>query len=137
MIRKANKKDITRINELGLKLHDNFEKLFNIEKEIDNPISILLVSDDNLLVNAFLYAQEFADNIDLLSIIVDNNYRSLGIGSNLINYLINEYNKPIILEVASTNKIALKLYEKFGFKVINIRKNYYQNDDAYVMKRGI
>lgn len=41
------------------------------------------------------------------------------------------------LEVRVSNESAIKLYEKFGFKNVGIRKNYYQDnfEDAYLMVR--
>ncbi len=42
--------------------------------------------------------------------------------------------KMVTLEVRCSNEAAMKLYEKFGFTKIAIRKDYYQNpiEDAYV-----
>ena len=52
-----------------------------------------------------------------------------------INYNINHLkSKSILLEVSSKNRNAYNLYSKLGFKIINIRKNYYADSDAYVMK---
>ena len=43
----------------------------------------------------------------------------------------------ITLEVASKNIAAINLYEKFGFEIVNVRKNYYPDgDDAYLMARS-
>lgn len=39
----------------------------------------------------------------------------------------------ITLEVAVNNKSALNLYKKLGFKIVTIRKNYYENSDGYLM----
>ena len=43
--------------------------------------------------------------------------------------------KYITLEVRVSNKKAIHLYEKFGFKSLGIRKKYYQdnNEDAIIM----
>lgn len=43
--------------------------------------------------------------------------------------------KPIMLEVNENNTKAIKLYEKFNFRLIHIRKNYYDTDDAYILKK--
>ena len=40
----------------------------------------------------------------------------------------------MLLEVRCDNINAIKLYKKYNFKIINIRKNYYENNDAYVME---
>ena len=41
----------------------------------------------------------------------------------------------ISLEVKTTNKVAISMYESFGFEVAGVRKRYYNNlFDAYVMR---
>ena len=138
LIRKATKNDINKINELGTKLHSNFITTYHIETEVENNISIVLVSEDNGIITGYLYAQELVDNIDLLSIFVDKNYRYQHIGTDLINYLQeNSNNKTITLEVSNKNEKAILLYKKCGFKEVGIRKKYYIYSDAIVMKWGI
>lgn len=105
-----------------------------METEIANPLAIVLVSIDGNRVNGYLYALNLGDNVDILSIFVDNMYRLRHIGTNLIEYLKSMVNGSITLEVAEDNSSALKLYNKVGFKVVGTRKKYYINADAYVMK---
>ena len=50
-----------------------------------------------------------------------------------MEYLIN-ISERILLEVRCDNNNAIKLYKKYNFKIINIRKKYYDNMDAYVME---
>ena len=80
------------------------------------------------------------DNIDILSIVVDPVYRKRGIATNLIKFLISNYcyqEKTLTLEVNTNNIAGVKLYEKLGFKIVNTRKKYYKDEDAYLMKWGI
>ena len=78
------------------------------------------------------------DESEILILYVDKLFRKKGIAKKLINYLINPINsKSILLEVSNKNLPELNLYEKFEFKIINIRKNYYQDSDAYVMRKVI
>ena len=138
MIRKALKKDILRINEIGSFFNKDFVKLFDIENKINDKISIILVYEEGNVIKGFLYAEDLIDNIDLLEIVVDKKYRDMFIGSKLMEYLISNYcyhGKTITLEVAINNDIALKLYKKYNFKIVNIRKKYYGDVDAYLMKR--
>ena len=48
-----------------------------------------------------------------------------------------EYINEIFLEVRESNIPAISLYEKFKFKKISIRKNFYSNpnENAVVMKK--
>ena len=41
----------------------------------------------------------------------------------------------ITLEVNVNNSFAIKLYEKYDFKTVAIRKNYYDGVDGYLMER--
>ena len=41
--------------------------------------------------------------------------------------------KTITLEVVTDNIPAIKLYEKFGFEIINVRKKYFNGKDSYLM----
>ena len=49
----------------------------------------------------------------------------------------NSNNKTITLEVSNKNENAILLYKKCGFKEVGIRKKYYIDSDAIVMKWGI
>ena len=40
----------------------------------------------------------------------------------------------IFLEVNTINYKAINLYNKYGFKQYSLRKNYYGNNDAILMK---
>ena len=118
-------------------MHHNFIKNYHIETEIDNKIAIVLVADINNIVG-YLYALDLGDNIDLLSIFVDKNNRYQHIGTDLIKSLKKfSINKTITLEVSNKNEAAIALYKKNDFKEVGIRKNYYEDSDAIIMKWGI
>ncbi len=118
-------------------MHHNFIKNYHIETEIDNKIAIVLVADINNIVG-YLYALDLGDNIDLLSIFVDKNSRYQHIGTDLIKLLKKlSFNKTITLEVSSKNEAAIALYKKNDFNEVGIRKNYYEDSDAIIMKWGI
>lgn len=140
MIRVASSKDVDEINTLGSILHENFASTFHIETEIDSELAIVLVSENPDYIDGYLYALDFGDNIDLLSIFVAEEKRNKNIGTKLLKYLINNYcyqgDKTIILEVSSANIPAYTLYKKLDFKVVGKRNKYYGNEDAYIMKWG-
>ena len=138
MIRKTELDDIEKINNIGENFKKNFSRLFHLETEINNDFAILLTFEEKNEILGFLYALDFEDNIDLLYIAVDENYQQKGIGTQLLQYFVNNYqvnNKTITLEVAENNEKAYNLYKKFNFKIINIRKGYYEGIDAYLMRR--
>lgn len=133
MVNNCTKKDILKIKELGKLINSNFDKVNNIE-ELINDNKIIGYYDNDVLVGFLIYEQVY-EIIDLLYIVVEPIYRRKNIGTKLLNYLIQtkEFEK-IMLEVRCDNNSAIKLYKKFNFKIINIRENYYNNMDAYVME---
>ena len=139
MIRKANIYDIPRMNELGSLLEENFSKVYSISEMLEDNISKVFVYEKDDQVVGFILATDLQETCDILSVVVDSNYRRMKTASNLIDYLISDLDenlKLITLEVSTKNTPALKLYDQFGFEVVNIRKKYYQNgDDAYLMAR--
>lgn len=63
-----------------------------------------------------------------------------GVGTVLLNALLTEAGRrggPVFLEVRTDNTAAIAMYEKHGFHIIGLRKNYYQPSgaDAYTMRR--
>lgn len=135
MISKLTKEEVQEVKQLGTMLNPNFSKLFHIENL--NPNETIYIYKENNINKGFIHIQNGLDIIDLLNIIVKPEYQNQGIGSVLLKYIIdNKQDKKIMLEVRSKNINAIKLYQKYDFKIINIRKNYYKDDDAIIMERN-
>ena len=135
MISKLTKEEVQEVVQLGTMLTPNFLKLFHIENL--NPNETIYIYKENNINKGFIHIQNGLDIIDLLNIIVKPKYQNQGIGSVLLKYIIdNKQDKKIMLEVRSKNINAIKLYQKYDFKIINIRKNYYKDDDAIIMERN-
>ena len=79
------------------------------------------------------------DFIDILTIVVKEEFKRKHIASFFLEEIFEiakENNiQKILLEVRKSNIPAQKLYNKFGFKQISIRKNYYNNpnEDAIIL----
>lgn len=100
---------------------------------------------DNMVVGYSIIA--IYNNIfeaHILNLAVDVAWHRRGIGSKLINYLIdlcaknfNYHPHKLFLEVNTHNQPAILLYKKFNFIELYIRKNYYNTkscrQDAVVM----
>src|SRR5690606_22095041 len=72
------------------------------------------------------------DEGHVTNIAVDEKYRNMGIGSKimegLIQLCIDRNIASMTLEVRKSNEAAKALYKKFGFKEYGIRKGYYQDN---------
>ncbi len=78
---------------------------------------------------------------ELCDIAVEGSMRGQGIGGRLIGdflgYARGRGIDSIYLEVRRSNDGAARLYEKFDFRPIGVRKNYYSSprEDAIIMRR--
>ena len=139
MIREANIYDIPRLNELGSLLEENFVNVYSISEMLEDQVSKVYVYELDDIIVGFIMATDLKETCDILILIVDPEYRNKKIATNLIDYLISELDENlrlITLEVSANNTAAIRLYDKFGFEVVNVRKKYYSNgDDAYLMAR--
>lgn len=76
---------------------------------------------------------------DITNIVVKDTRRGEGIGTAMLLALMEEGNKQGItaytLEVRVSNKAAIHVYEKLGFVLEGIRKNFYERprEDAGIM----
>ena len=79
------------------------------------------------------------DEAHITSFAVKKSERRQKLGEYMMKHIIDEcYKKEIkyiTLEVRVSNEPAINLYEKYGFKSLGTRKNYYQdnNEDALIM----
>lgn len=135
LIREYNDSDIPFITFLGRGIDNNFSfKLNNVSK--------CFVYDD-LSIIGFIIADIYDDRAEIIDVAVNVNDRKKGIGSKLLEYVINLCKekgcKSITLEVKYNNVPAIELYKKYDFKVISVRKKYYENGtiDAHLMFREL
>jgi [ribosomal protein S18]-alanine N-acetyltransferase len=81
----------------------------------------------------------YGDEAHVTTIAVDPEHQRRKIGTRLLYELIQEAlemgARAVSLEVRVTNWGAQRLYGRFGFRPVGVRKNYYQetNEDALVM----
>ncbi len=82
------------------------------------------------------------DEAHITTIAVDPPLRGLGIGERLLIGLIDRAIERgarwIQLEVRQSNMVAQRLYRKYGFREVGIRRHYYSDsgEDAVVMWTG-
>ena len=139
MIKKISLEDLNRFNELGLLLNCNFKNLFNLNDILESKYDYVYGYYVDKVLVAFIHITKLYENIDIVNLVVDTNYRNQEIATALINYVFNLFQdiETIMLEVNENNEPAINLYKKNGFKIINKRLNYYGQDTALIMKRDV
>lgn len=116
--------------------NNSFVYLKELEKELSqNPFGKILVYKKNNRIIAYLYYSEIYERVEINNIEVEEQYRNMGIGTELLKKLTELVQKSISLEVRINNYNAIKLYKKFNFQEKAIRKGYYQGIDGILMVR--
>lgn len=136
MIRKANIDDKEDIIKLGNMINNNFSRVYDIDNYFDKKYNVIYLDIEDNEVVGMIMAIVLYETCEILNIVVNEKYRNKKIATNLMDTLISEFADTIeflTLEVSVNNMPAINLYKKFGLEIINTRKNYYENSDAYLM----
>lgn len=103
----------------------------SVASELNNPLSVWLVAEENGIVCGYVGSQTVLDETDMMNIAVHPDFRRKGIAAALIAELVRllkERGSRILrLEVRESNAPAISLYETMGFTQLGFRKNYYRN----------
>lgn len=136
-----NKMTFSHLLKIKDKITSDFDDFWTysiFEKELENPNSKYFVALINEEIVGFAGIWKVLDETHITNIVTKISKRHMGIASKLLEELIKtakaEKSSILTLEVNETNINAIKLYEKFNFKKIGLRKNYYgQNKNAIIM----
>lgn len=136
------KMTISDLNEIKNILFSDFDDFWNInvfKNELLNPNSKYIVAKIDNKIVGYAGIWKAVDDVHITNIVTAKKFRRQNIGSILLSNLIqmarteNGINS-ITLEVNFNNIPAQNLYKKFGFKIVGLRKKYYNNtDDAIIM----
>ena len=130
--------DLNNIKDNLISDFDDFWNYSVFKSELESDSSHYLVVKDNSKIIGFAGIKVTLPDCDIMNIVVKKDFRNQGIGSLLLKELINLSKslnvKNLFLEVNEKNTPAILLYNKFGFKKISTRKNYYEDNNAIVMR---
>jgi len=111
----------------------------SFEAELLHDYSKCLIVSHEKTIIAYTVFWIIEDEIHIANLAVSETYRGCGIASWIMDIIFNIAHdnniKLMHLEVRKKNTKAINLYEKFGFKIVGIRKNYYETEkeDAILM----
>ncbi len=135
--------DLETIQDILISDFDDFWSVNTLKSELQNPNSKYIVARFDNTIVGFGGIWKAVDDIHITDIVVKKAQRNNGIGSAILSKLIeiskfDKNIKSLTLEVNSNNTTAQKLYEKFDFKKVGLRKKYYNNtDDAIIMTKQL
>lgn len=115
-------------------------ELATFQAELINNYNYYLGYVYNDEVIAYIGGMLIFDEASVNNFAVAPKWMRKGIGATLLQAFIRDcYEKGVrnfLLEVRPSNQRAIHLYKKYGFKKIDVRKNYYQEpmEDAYIFQ---
>ena len=121
---------------------DNFWTYSAFKQELECENSYFIVAKNNDEIVGFAGLKVIVDEADIMNIVVKKSFRHNGIGSILLEHLISYAKdnnlKTITLAVNEHHLSAIRLYDKFNFDHIGIRKKYYNGEsDAIIMSKNL
>lgn len=137
MISEMNLQDLENIKGCLLTDFDNFWSYNILKQELENGKSKCFVAKQENEIVGFAGILLIIDQVNIMNIVVKKDKRNFGIGSSLLEEIIR-YSKihnatSITLEVNEKNIPAIKLYKKYGFKQVGLRRKYYNNEDNAIL----
>lgn len=100
------------------------ENNFRYQLPLKYDLSFLVKIDNKLI--AYCINSKKEEDCYIHRIVIKNDYKGLGLGSKMINYILNQLNqKKISLKVNVNNIFAINFYFKMNFKIDSIQKEYY------------
>lgn len=120
---------------------DAFSKTSILNLILKNTLFLKLIDNEtsNKIVGFIIVIQDREDRINLINLLIRKQYQNKGYGSYLLKYTLNKIKEMsnievIVLNVNSKNEVAIFLYQKFGFRIVQKIENYYrQKKSAYLM----
>jgi ribosomal-protein-alanine N-acetyltransferase len=130
-------KDLLYLKENLITEFDNFWNYEILKQEFLNTNTTYIVAKQNETIVGFAGILTIVDEANIMNIVTKKDKRNLGIGTLLLQNLIQiskEQNlNSVTLEVNEHNIPAIKLYEKFNFTKVGLRKKYYNNTDSAII----
>ena len=108
--------------------------------ELSKPSGVCLAAERDGQLVGYTICARYETVWHIMNIAVDVDHRHEGIASALLAELYARVDDPsarYTLEVRQSNRVAIHLYEREGFRAAGLRRRYYQDngEDALIMWR--
>ena len=137
ILREMQLDDVSAVSKLETELFpDPWPKKSFINEILAKKISFPFIVEENNEIIGYIICWYYLKELHIGNVAVTMAKQGKGVGRFLLRNIFEIFSDSdkSFLEVRETNKIAIKLYNSFGFKITYRRKSYYSNsEDALVM----
>ena len=136
-----NESHVAQIAELEKICFSDPWSVSSIASELDNPLSLWLVWEEDGTAAAYLGVQRVPPQADVMNVAVSPALRRRGIARALFAELERRLPEieELFLEVRASNSGAIALYRTLGFEQVGRRPNYYLDprEDALILRKEL
>lgn len=134
--------DLEQVYELEVRLFPNPWPLSFFEADLRVPGTIAFVVENEGELIGYSMSNIGKEGFHVTNIAISQEHQRKGIGSKLMHMLEAIAREcgcnRAYLEVRITNKAAIQMYKRLGYKIAHVQKLYYMDgDDAYVMEKEL
>ena len=137
IIRKFNPNDLKRVFEIENSSFDQSYGMKMFQQLYEMGIGFLVAEHEGYVIGYVMFWVKYEFNGHIISIAVDEKYRRLGAGTQLLVKAISILSllnlDTIFLEVNENNTGAIEFYKKFNFKQDRVVPKYYSNGDGAIV----
>lgn len=141
MIRPMTAADVPSVAALEKLCFSDPWSVSSIASELDNPLSLWLVWEEDGAAAAYLGVQRVPPQADVMNVAVSPALRRRGIACALFAELERRLPEidELFLEVRASNSGAIALYRTLGFEQVGRRPNYYLDprEDALILRKEL
>ena len=141
MIRPMTAADVPSVAALEKLCFSDPWSVSSIASELDNPLSLWLVWEEDGTAAAYLGVQRVPPQADVMNVAVSPALRRRGIARALFAELERRLPEidELFLEVRASNSGAIALYRARGFEQVGRRPNYYLDprEDALILRKEL
>jgi ribosomal-protein-alanine N-acetyltransferase len=116
-------------------------EMYSWELQNRSVCHIFVVRTEECRVAGFCAFWRVFDEVHINNVAIRPRFRAQGIGTALLRHVLAEARqlgaRRVTLEVRASNERARRLYERLGFYVAGVRRNYYTDpvEDALILWR--
>ncbi len=131
MIREIKETDVKALANLEKNIFSDAWSEQGIRDTLAQPQAFVVVAEQDRKIAGYCIVYYVLDEAEIARIAVEPSCRRQGIGQKILDFTkvlcIQKNVSRLLLDVRESNQTARCFYEKYGFGVDGIRKNFYDN----------